>query len=269
MLREDEPWRIRVVPNLYEAASMELPDSGAWEDSEPFSGRPARGMHEVIIETPRHDEALSAMPVDHLAALLSAFQVRIQSAHGAGLSSVIVFKNEGHEAGASLPHPHSQLIALPWVPPMLATETRALQADSCFLCQAFRRERGGARQLFETPHYWGWVPPAGAVPCETLVAPKGHEVNFHATAEERLFELAGVLRQAWGAIDSVLEAPPMNLVLHTAPFVRGVDFHWHFELLPRVTRQAGFELGAGTFINPSAPEEMASRLREALNQSTP
>jgi UDPglucose--hexose-1-phosphate uridylyltransferase len=180
----------------------------------------------------------------------------------------MVFKNHGDLAGASIAHAHSQLIATPIVPMMVEEELAGgLQhfriKQRCIWCDIVRQERGGARVVLEEQGFMALAPFAPRVPFETWVLPIGHRSSYETTPGEELLPLATVIGQILRRMAETLGDPPYNLMLHSAPLrARTLDhFHWHLEIVPKLTGLAGFEWGTGFFINPTPPEEAARYLR--------
>lgn len=232
-------WRVRIVPNRYPAV------------------RDGSGEHELIIECPQHEPSLAALTCDQLAAVLQAVLQRMSVLRQTGRWACAQwFKNHGSAAGASLSHAHSQLIALPELPPNLAAELKAMRPGHCPFCTMIERELAdGTRVVRFSDRLVMLSAFAGRFPFETWLLPRQHELLF-----DDISPVAVELHWLLNAVDAALDRPAYNLILHAAPW-NGQDFHWHFELLPRVTGIAGFELGAGMHINPVLPEDAAERLR--------
>jgi UDPglucose--hexose-1-phosphate uridylyltransferase len=238
-------WKIRVVPNRYPAA------------------RDAVGSHELIVECPRHEVSLAHLSAEQIAEVFRAVRDRMRSRKEEGQWRYAQwFKNHGTAAGASLSHAHSQMICLPDVPPIVQMEVDAVnQAGECLFCRLGRVEmETGERVVFDDGEYIAMAANAGRFPFETWLMPKVHQACFDEVSDRGIPTLAGTLRRILQRIDQVLGRPGYNLILHTGPWTQA-DFHWHFELLPRITGIAGFELGANIFINPVPPEEAARQLR--------
>jgi UDPglucose--hexose-1-phosphate uridylyltransferase len=228
------------------------------------------GVHEVIVETPDHGARMGSLSVAAVADILRAYQDRLLALRqDPRLEYGMVFKNHGAAAGASLEHPHSQLIALPIVPEMvqeeLAGATRYHRMKKrCAWCDVVRQERrDGVRLVLDADGFLALSPFAPRVPFETWVLPGTHQAAFEDIGSEEVEGLAGLLRELMARLERLLGDPPYNWILHTAPFRAGAGglFHWHFELMPRLTPVAGFEWGTGLFINPTPPEEAARFLR--------
>jgi UDPglucose--hexose-1-phosphate uridylyltransferase len=183
--------------------------------------------------------------------------------------SILIYKNEGSAAGATLEHVHSQLLALPIVPREIDQEWRALVShhdatNRCLYCEMLERERAdGRRIVFETAEFMAFCPFASRFPFELCLMPKEHSPAFDAVANDELPELAFMLRQSLRRLAGIVDAP-LNYVIHSAPLREPTRerYHWHLEILPRITKIAGFELASGYYINTVAPEIAAGQLRE-------
>lgn len=261
-------WLLRVVPNKFPALRIE----GELEPSAEgmFDRMNGIGAHEVIVESPDHDAVIEQLPVPHLAEVFRAYRDRINDlAKDPRLEYVMVFKNHGDPAGASLEHTHSQLIATPVVPLMVEEELAgALQhlklRQRCIWCDIIRQERQArTRIVFEHDGFVALAPFAPRFPFETWVLPAAHRSRYEETPAEALTGLATVVAGVLGRMRTFLDDPPYNFMLHSAPLRRPAldHFHWHLEIIPKLTRVAGFEWGTGFFINPTPPEEAAKYLR--------
>jgi UDPglucose--hexose-1-phosphate uridylyltransferase len=264
-------WTFRVVPNKFPALRIEgeLEPSGEG----PFDRMHGIGAHEVIIETPEHQASLASLSVDALTDVLVAFRERMLDLRKDGrFQYILVFKNHGDAAGASLEHPHSQLIATPIIPIMVAEELEGAakyysRRERCVWCDIVREERRGRRRLIaEADGFVALTPFAPRFPYETWILPARHRSAFEETGHDELRGLAGVLGGFLRRMNRTLNDPAYNFMLHSAPVAAepALDhFHWHLEIAPRLTKVAGFEWGSGFFINPVPPEDAATALREA------
>jgi UDPglucose--hexose-1-phosphate uridylyltransferase len=263
-------WQVRVVPNKYPAvASL----STEYAVPSTLLGQQASapdGVHEVIIESPRHVCDWSDLSVDELALVLQMFRDRLRAAFDeSNIRYGLIFKNVGQVAGASLEHVHSQLIALPFVPDVLECELRTsaeyhAQTGNCLICDLLDAEiKHGERMVTENEHFAAITAYAGRQPYETWIGPKSHAASILDITDEVSRSLAVVLRDMVARLASVLTPLAYNLVLHTAPLndERSAAFHWHWELIPRSTSLAGFEWATGMHINSVSPERAALRLR--------
>jgi len=187
------------------------------------------------------------------------------------LRYIVMFKNHGEAAGATLEHTHSQLIALPVVPKRAQEEIDGAKRyfdfkDRCIYCDIERQEsQSGARIVLETDHFLAFCPYAPRFPFETWIVPRRHASHFEAATAPVLQNLAWVTKTLIRKMERVLEKPPYNFVVHSAPLQDGPlpHYHWHIEVIPKLTEVAGFEWGSGFYINPTPPEEAAKYLREA------
>jgi UDPglucose--hexose-1-phosphate uridylyltransferase len=268
--RSNEPgWWVRVVPNKFPALKVEGTMDKRGEGM--YDMMNGIGAHEIVIETPNHDEEMALMPEMQINEVLWAWRDRIVDlARDTRFKYVMVFKNKGARAGASVQHPHSQIIALPIVPLRVQEElTGALQyyeyKDRCVFCDLIQQELSDRKRVVEDgERFISVVPFAQRFPFETWILPKQHESDYARTTRNDFLELAGLLKRTLQRLRGALDDPPFNLVLHTAPLNMESlpHYHWHIEIMPRVTRTAGFEWGTGFYINPTIPEETAQFLRE-------
>lgn len=261
-------WNVRVVPNKYPALA------GAGDISQPsdsaYVGLSGIGAHEVIIESPRHCVSMAELSEGQVEEVLLAYRQRlIVLQKDERWKSILIYKNEGSAAGATLEHVHSQLLALPIVPREIDQEWRALIAHydttkRCLYCEMLDTERvDGRRILFDTAAFIAFCPFASRFPFEMWLMPKEHSSALDAMANDELRQLAFMLRQSLQRLARIVDAP-FNYVIHSAPLREpGRErYHWHLEILPRISKIAGFELASGYYINTVAPEVAAQQLRE-------
>jgi UDPglucose--hexose-1-phosphate uridylyltransferase len=276
-------WQVRVVANKYPALRVEgeLNREGVGI----FDRVSGVGAHEVIIETPRHDQPMADMSPEEIGFVLRAWRERLLDLRrDIRIRYALVFKNHGRDAGASLYHPHSQLIATPIIPTVVVEELNVARQhwahkERCIFCDMLRQERSiGERIAVETDRFVLLEPFASSFPFETWILPKAHAHDFAYCTDQVLSDLAHLFKDFLGRIRALLSDPPYNLILHTAPSPHPrpgqpqfwstieYDYHWHIEFVPRITRIAGFEWGSGYAINPTPPEEAARFLREATSR---
>jgi UDPglucose--hexose-1-phosphate uridylyltransferase len=263
-------WSLRVVPNKFPALRIEGDVEAAGQGI--YDRMTGVGAHEVIIESSRHEASLATLPPDAVRDVLVAYRERLLALRrDPRFEYVLIFKNHGPAAGASLEHPHSQLIATPIVPELVTEELEGAaryfrMKERCVWCDVVRQDRReGGRVVAESGGFVALAPYAPRFPFETWVLPTDHRAAFESHSPDELAALGWLVRDLLGRYTRTLGDPDYNLALHTAP-VRTPDlehYHWHLELMPKLTRVAGFEWGSGFFINPTPPELAARFLREA------
>jgi UDPglucose--hexose-1-phosphate uridylyltransferase len=272
-------WQVRVVPNRFPALRVE---GDLEKEAIGFYDRMnGIGAHEVIVETPHPKLPLEKQSLQGVTRVLEACRSRILDlSKDIRMHYILIFKNQGARAGATMPHAHTQLIALPVTPIVVKeklTAARAyyLEKDRNLFEDILKAERkAGDRVVFENDGFTAFCPFASRFPFETCLMPRRQQADFHATSDADLVHLAEALQKTLAAYATALNHPDYNLILHTAPFRRSrrpdswttidADFRWHIEILPRLTGVAGFEFGTGFYINPTLPEEAANVLREAI-----
>ena len=259
-------WRVRVVPNRYPAFSGDEPM--AVEHRGPvFMQAPASGIHEVLVLGPEHGASWADLPDDHAEQVMTAIRDRIAAhAHVGGLRYSQAIVNSGREAGASLEHPHAQLLGIPFVPREIADELAGFArfSGSCLLCTTWEAEVvAGHRVVLDDGDIVVLCPFWSGTPFELLVVPKDHDPHLHAANDALLAAAGRAIRDALHRLRSVVGDVAYNLVFHSAPYRVHDDYHWHVHALPKLTTRAGFELGTGVLINIIPPEIAARDLRAA------
>lgn len=262
-------WSLRVVPNKFPALRIEGELGKAGDGV--YDRMNGIGAHEVVIETERHDLDLFDMPEERIGDVFRAYRERIVDLRkDHRFKSVIVFKNHGAAAGASLSHSHSQLIALPVIPKRVMEEMGGCREyfrfrDRCLFCDIIVQEmEQKVRIVEETGEFLAYSPYAPRFPFETWIVPKRHQCAYEMIEEGQIRPLAAIFRRTLRRLNLALEDPPFNFILHSAAFQEGAAefYHWHIEIMPKLTRVAGFEWGSGFYINPTPPEEASKFLRE-------
>jgi len=262
-------WHVRVVPNKFPALKVEGEISR--EGDGVYDKMNGVGAHEVIIETPDHNETLSQLSPAAFEEILWAYRDRIiDLKKDPRLRYILIFKNNGDAAGATLEHSHSQLIALPIIPKRVAEELDgALEyfnfKERCIFCDIIRQEiMQGLRVVVENRDFIAVTPYAPKSPFETWILPKSHEACFENCQKHHYENLSIIFSDVLRRLDKVLNYPPYNFILHASPLKDGGSeyYHWHFEIMPKLTKVAGFEWGSGFYINPTPPEESARFLRD-------
>ena len=270
-------WRIRVVPNKFPALGIDVglgkKGFGLHDMMTDF------GAHEVVIETPEHKKEIRDDSIDEISDILRVLQLRVEDLHkDIRFRYILIFKNKGSSAGASLAHPHHQIIALPITPKRVNEELNGALAyfklkERCIFCDLIEQEKSwGERIVYENDAFIAFCPYASRFPYEQWILPKNHSMNFHSQAvKDKINFLSDMLKVVLNKYNKVLKDPEYNYIIHSAPnlFARSgywhtieQDFHWHIELFPRLTKVAGFEWGSGFYINPVSPEQAARFLKE-------
>jgi len=262
-------WRVRVVPNRFPALKIEGElDRQAEGIYDRMNGI---GAHEVIIETPDHGRPLKDLSEADLTDVLFAFKARVLDLRNdTRFRYLLLFKNHGHLAGASLEHSHSQLIALPIVPRQVAEEIEGARRhydhrERCIFCDIVGQERKDrVRLVYENEEFVVFAPWAPRSPFETWIVPRRHVSNYEAEPRERLALCAQALRTTLRRLAAALGDPAYNFMVHSNPLrdPASPSYHWHIEVMPALTQVAGFEWGSGFHINPVPPEDAAEFLRK-------
>jgi len=247
-----------------------------------YDTRDGVGQHEIIVETPRHQHDLDEFSHEAIEKVLKAYAERIRElSDDRRFEYALLFKNHGLVSGAAtdvIRHSRSQLLAMPIIPKR-AKEQLALtkgyyeRRERCVVCDVLKQESlDGTRVVAQNGSFFAYCPFASRSPFEIWLLPKKHSADFAKTEGTAFSDLAWILKQCLVKLRDLLDDPPYNLILHTAPFrhkKRAVywktieeDYHWYWQIMPRLTLNAGFEWGTGIHINPTPPEEAAALLRE-------
>ncbi len=263
-------WSVRVIPNKFPALQVE--GEMGREGIGLYDRMNGIGAHEVIIETPSHTDGLGDLPPKRVEDVLWAYRDRILDLKkDLRFRYILIFKNHGAAAGATLEHSHSQLIALPIVPTSVTGEIEGCRAhyqqkERCIYCDVMRQDLAdGGRVVAENPEFVCITPFAPRFPFEMWILPKRHAGYFEESQRGQFEFLAPILCESLKRMDKVLSKPAYNFMLHSSPLHErtGDFYHWHLEIIPKLTQVAGFEWGTGFYINPVSPEEAASALRDA------
>ena len=261
-------WTLRVVPNKFPALQIEGNIDRVGDGM--FDKMNGIGAHEVIIETPEHQRNLTPLAPKAMEDVIWAYRDRMMDLKkDRRFRYVLIFKNKGADAGASLEHTHSQLIALPIVPKRVAEELLGSKEyysfkERCVFCDIVRQEQAeGSRVVAENSDFVVVSPYAPKGPFEMWVMPKNHLACFEDLQKHEVENFAKILQLLLKKLEAALHDPPYNYMLHTAPFHQEIPhYHWHLEVMPKLVRVAGFEWGSGFYINPTTPEDAAKFLRE-------
>ncbi|MCL5408416.1 MAG: galactose-1-phosphate uridylyltransferase [Candidatus Omnitrophica bacterium] len=269
-------WDVRVVSNKYPALRIEGPLGKKGMGL--FDSMNGIGAHEIVIETPSHNDQMEDYSADHLEKVISTYQQRsLDLKKDPRFKYIIIFKNFGKEAGASLHHSHSQIIATPVTPKRVKEELAGSREyyeykERCIFCDIIDTEtERGERIVATNSGFIAITPFASISPFEMWILPLNHNPDFDKMEEMERKSFADILRLVLKKLSVALKKPPYNFALHSAPsrFLRpgywqtiDRDYHWHLEIIPRLTSLGGFEWGTGFYINPTMPEDAAKFLRE-------
>jgi UDPglucose--hexose-1-phosphate uridylyltransferase len=262
-------WTLRAVPNKFPALQVEGDLDRRGEGM--FDKMNGIGAHEVIIETPEHNLQLADLPQDRVEDVIWSYRDRfVDLKKDKRFQYILIFKNHGRAAGATLEHSHSQLIALPIIPKRVSEEIEGAKRyfsykERCVYCDIIRQEMDtGARVIHENKSFISMAPFCPRFPFETWIVPKTHEAGFEDSSREEVKQLAQILKNTLMRMNKSLNDPPYNFLIHTSPIENKsqIYYHWHIEIMPKLTKVAGFEWGTGFYINPTSPEESAKFMRE-------
>ncbi|MBM7556957.1 UDPglucose--hexose-1-phosphate uridylyltransferase [Halanaerobacter jeridensis] len=261
-------WDIRVIPNKFAALDI---DADLKRQNGFYNKMTGVGAAEVLIESPDHEGSLGTHGLEHTIDIMRVLKERHDDlAQDERLKYVQIFKNHGGTAGASLEHPHWQIMSTPLIPTAIRGELDGAEEyysenGNCVFCDILTEEtEKGSRIIEDTEEFTAFAPYASRYPFEMWIMPKEHQHSLGQISEEQLKDLVKVLQKMIRKLEVGFDNPPYNIVLHTAPFLDGVEkkYHWHIEILPRLSINAGFELGTGNFINPTSPELAAETVED-------
>ena len=265
-------WIIRCFPNLYPAFAPPKEKPNKRQTLEGYGLAAAVGHHEVLIESPVHDEHPSDARIPQLVHVVNAYLDRLRE-----LSSkpyvryVSIFRNHGLEAGASLSHAHSQIIATPFIPKILEEELKASrkfwrEKGGCVFCNILKNEGDSPRFIMENSDFAAFAPWASINPMEFWIFPKKHKASLLEISGTEVENLAKTLKACLGGLKNLLNDPPYNFGFHIAPNKDAESYyHWHLEVYPKLAVWAGFEKSTGVYINTVSPEAAAESLRKAIS----
>ena len=266
----NQNWTLRVVTNKFSA--LNLNKEMCIEDDNPLKVCCyARGMDEVVIESPHHTLNTALFPQEQIELVLKAYKERyIALSKEPSIKYITMFKNNGSHAGASILHPHSQIIATPVIPPVIEQEIEGAKKyfkknKRCIYCDMIETElKDKSRIIYENNEFLSFAPYASKSPFELWVIPKFHNDSYYKLTDKQIKSLSEVWKATLYKLYAGLNNPPYNYFIHTSPTQKNIQkfYHWHMELIPKMTILAGFELGTGMYINIAIPEQSAEYLRK-------
>lgn len=267
-------WWARAVLNKFPALSLEAKVNGSLSliREGMFVRAPGYGVHEVIIETQYHNQDIQDRTLEQVREMFWMYRDRLSAyKDGQGLENALIFKNKGRDGGASQEHPHSQLTASPVPMQRLNIELEGAEKyflsenfmgkkEQCVCCDTNSQELEKAIRLIgENDYFIAFMPYASRFPFETWISPKKHNSNYSYITPEEATNLAIITKDVFQKLHKTLRNFDYNMILHTTPLNSSVQefYHWHIEIIPRLTKIAGFELGSGNYINILSPERAA------------
>ncbi|MEM9747959.1 MAG: DUF4921 family protein [Actinomycetota bacterium] len=264
VIEADGTWSMRVIPNRYPA--FEGDDAFTVQNLGPVHVQAeASGIHEVFVYTPDHEGGLHLLDDDHAAEMMFVLKRRLteHAAMGFVRYTQVIF-NHGREAGASIAHPHGQILGLPFVPSEVLDEEKAFArfAGGSLLETTLAAELAADERIVHAnDDVVTYCPFASGVPYEMMIVPTEQEPHLQDASDASLAAVGIALRDSIAHLNALLGDVAFNVGIHTAPHQHGGEYHWHVHLWPQLTTQAGFERGTGVLINIVAPEDAARELR--------
>ena len=264
-------WLIRCVPNLYPAFTPPERKDGKIMIMKGDDLTMAVGHHEVLVESPVHDEHPANARISQLIHVITAYIDRLREFSSKSyVKYVSIFRNHGLEAGASLSHAHSQIIATPFIPKIIEEELRTSREfwkkhKECIFCNILEKEVNGPRFIMENQNYAVFAPWASAHPLEFWILPKKHETTLLEMSKTEIQTFAKTLRKCLSGLEKLLNDPPYNFGFHlTINKDARKYYHWHLEVYPKLAIWAGFERSTGIYINTVSPEVAARSLKQTI-----
>jgi UDPglucose--hexose-1-phosphate uridylyltransferase len=261
-------WIIRVIPNLYPAFSPPQPET--LTPTETIDYAPAIGHNEVLVESPNHDEHPANMSPIQLTHVINAYTDRLRElSRKPYVKYVSIFRNHGLQAGASLSHAHSQIIATPFIPTTIKQEIAASKKHktlhgTCIFCDIIKKEHKSPRHIYENNDFIVFAPYASINPLEFWILPKEHQTTPLQMTPTQIQAFAKTLKTSLNALKQLLNDPPYNYGFHITTIKNDTHYHWHLEVYPCLTIWAGFEKSTGMYINTMTPETAAESLRNTI-----
>lgn len=273
-------WSVRVIPNKFALLRIEGEVTRSGEGI--YDMVNGVGAHEVVIESPRHNARMSRYSQGRMESVVRTWRDRMSDLYrDQRFRYVQIFRNYGQMAGSKIFHAHSQIMALPITPRWIADEMRNTHEyydykERCLFCDIIQQElKANTRVVSVNEGFIALEPFAARFPFETWILPRRHSHDFQFLSDGEIPALAAVMKQSLAAIEQALQNPAFNLVIHTAPMAKPSEtgamsssrqYHWHVEIIPRLTMVAGFEWGTGFHVNPTLPEEAAAFLKQVIDE---
>lgn len=257
-------WVIRWFPNKFPATT----DKKGGLSSDLLTAKAAFGRHEIITETPVHEQEFEDLPPESIVEVFDVCSSRINELSKIdGVEYVLVFKNRGRDAGASLSHPHFQVIALPSIPSLVEKEVNASREyqrknGSCILCDIVQKEMKSERKIYDDGRAVAFAPFASRFPFEVWVMPKRHVKTLDELNSDEKYSFALAVKKILLALDKMINKPSYNFYFHISP--KNGDLHLHLEVCPKLSIQAGFEIGSDMYINVLLPEDAAKHYKSNI-----
>lgn len=261
-------WIIRVIPNLYPAFSP--PEPQTHRPAKTTNYAPAIGHHEVLVESPIHNEHPANASLTQLTNVINAYNDRLRElSRKPYVKYVSIFRNHGLQAGASLSHTHSQIIATPFIPTIIKQEIAASkkykrQHETCAFCDTIKKEKKSPRHIYENNDFTVFAPYASVNPSEFWIFPKTHQTTPLQMSPSQINSFAQTLKTSLNALRQLLNDPSYNYGFHLTTNKNDTHYHWHLEVYPCLAIWAGFEKSTAIYINTMTPETAAESLRNTI-----
>ncbi len=264
-------WQTRVIKNKFPALHDDLNPTESGDFFQPKID--GFGIHEVIIDSPRHDRGITQLSIPEISDILRTYRERYRfHEQDPRVKHIILFKNNGEKAGSSLIHPHSQLIATPIISSQIQTRLDVThqylqETHRCLMCDMLQREmEQDVRIIYKNKHFVSFLPYAALSSFHTWIFPLDHHAHFSRMTDEQIPALAEILFYVLRSQEKLLNHPDFNFVIRSAPtYLHDDEYHWYISIIPRLSKTAGFEIGSNIFINCSLPEQNALELRNVID----
>lgn len=262
-------WKIRVIPNMFPAVSSERSNESSLIDNF-FRTTSGYGFHEVIIESPFHNQTIVKLKISEIELIIRTYLDRFEDLAKDSIKYIMLFKNQGKLAGASINHIHSQIIAVPLISEYVRHKNEIAlnyfkKTKRCLYCDINSKElKSEDRILYQNDDFLVFNPYASRYPFETWISPKHHQASFRNISSKEIKTLASILLETMVKIDHGLNNPDFNYLFYSAPIGKenSSHLHWYIQIVPRIHNFGGFEIGTGIYINIQSPEVSAKYLKE-------